>query len=561
MRQANRRLRLLVAIFAVVFVAAFARVAWLQAVKAQTLDRLAASQHRQEIQVPATRGTIFDRNGVQLAFGERAITVYANPKEIVDPREVAIAVGEALDLDAGKLYPLLSDRSRGFVYLARKADPDKAEELQAQELTGIGFLPEERRVYPQRAVASEIVGFAGTENRGLSGLELELDSELAGAGGSKTIVRDPFGRTIDVVEADQVENGRDVFLTVDHTLQGHAERVLRRAASRWSAQSASAVILDPQTGAILALAVEPGFDANDYSTVAKWEEERLRNRAITDTYEPGSTFKVVTVGGVLESNLVSPTTKFRLPYKIPVADRIIHDAVPRGTETMTVAEILTRSSNVGVVTLAQQLQREGLDEWIRRFGFGQKTGIDFPGESRGIVLRPEEWSGSTIGNVPIGQGIAVTPIQMAAAYGAIAHQGVWLQPHLVDHVEGGGPVQVEERRVLSAGTAGQLTRMLRGVVEKGSGTTAQIPGYLVAGKTGTAAKPEPTGGYSETRYVASFVGFAPASKPELVVLVTIDEPRGAIWGGVVAGPPFAEIMQFALQYLEAAPDARGRGGE
>ena len=558
MRQANRRLRLLVAIFAVVFVAAFARVAWLQAVKAQTLDRLAASQHRQEIQVAARRGTIFDRNGVQLAFGERATTVYANPKEIVDAREAAIAAGEALDLDAGTLYPLLSDRSRGFVYLVRKADPEKAEALEAQEIAGIGFLPEERRVYPQRAVASEIVGFAGTENRGLSGLELQLDEALAGAGGSKTIVRDPFGRTIDVVEADPVENGKDAYLTIDHTLQGHAERVLRRAASRWSAQSASAVVLDPQTGAVLALAVEPGFDANDYSTVARWEEERLRNRAITDTYEPGSTFKVVTVGGVLESNLVSPSTKFRLPYKIPIADRVIHDALPRGTQTMTVAEILSRSSNVGVVTLAQQLQREGLSEWIRRFGFGRKTGIDFPGESRGIVLRPEEWSGSTIGNVPIGQGIAVTPIQMAAAYGAIANEGVWLQPRLVDHVEGSEPVQAKENRVLSAETADQLTRMLRGVVEEGSGTTAQVPGYRVAGKTGTAAKPEPTGGYSDTRYVASFVGFAPASEPELVVLVTVDEPRGAIWGGVVAGPVFAEIMQFALQYLEVAPDARRR---
>jgi cell division protein FtsI (penicillin-binding protein 3) len=558
-RQANRRLRLLIAIFAVVFVAAFARVAWLQAVKAQTLDHIAASQHREEIQVSAHRGTIFDRNGVQLAFGEQATTVYANPKEIVDPREAAIAVGEALDLDPGKLYPLLTDRSRGFVYLARKADPEKAEALESQEIVGIGFLPEERRVYPQRDVASEVVGFAGTENRGLAGVELQLDSVLAGKSGSKTIVRDPFGRTIDVLESDPVEDGRDVHLTIDDTLQGHAERVLHRATRRWSAQSGSAVVLDPRTGAVLALAVEPDFDANEYPTVAKEEEDSLRNRAITDTYEPGSTFKVVTVGGVLESNLVSPWTKFRLPYKIPVADRVIHDAEPRGTQTMTVAEILSRSSNVGVVTLAQQLQRDGVDEWIRRFGFGRKTGIDYPGESRGIVLPPEEWSGSTIGNVPIGQGIAVTPIQMAAAYGAIANDGVWVQPHLVDRVEGSPRAEPKESRVLSTETTDQLTRMLRGVVEEGSGTTAQIPGYHVAGKTGTAAKPEPTGGYSDTRYVASFVGFAPASRPELVVLVTIDEPRGAIWGGVVAAPVFAEIMQFALQYLEVEPDGRPNG--
>ena len=559
MRHANRRIRLLVAVFAVVFVAAFARVAWLQAVKAQTLDRLATSQHREDLEVPAERGTIFDRLGVQLAFGERAITVYANPKQIADPRETAIAAGEALGLDPGKLYPLLTDRSKGFVYLARKADPEKADALKAQELAGIGFYPEERRVYPQQAIASEIVGYAGTENHGLSGLELQLDEELAGKDGSKAIVRDPFGRTIDVVESNPVENGKDVFLTVDNTLQGRVERVLRHTVDRWGAKSASAVVLDPRTGGILALAVEPGFDANEYPTVAKWEQDRLRNTAVTDTYEPGSTFKIVTVGGVLESNIVSPSTKFRLPYKLPVADRVIHDALPRGTQTMTVSEILSRSSNVGVVTLALQLQREGLSEWIRRFGFGRKTGIDFPGESRGIVKRPEEWSGSSIGNVPIGQGIAVTPIQMAAAYGAIANGGMWRQPHLVDRIEGSERVTTKRRRVLSEQTAQQLTRMLRGVVEEGSGTYARVPGYRVAGKTGTAAKPDPNGGYSDTRYVASFVGFAPASRPRLVVLVTVDEPRGAIWGGTVAAPPFAAIAHFALQYLEIQPDIRGAG--
>jgi cell division protein FtsI (penicillin-binding protein 3) len=554
-RQANRRIRLLVAVFALVFAAAFARVAWLQAVKAQALDRLATSQHREEVEVLARRGTIFDRLGVQLAIGERAITVYANPRQIVDPRQAALEAGKALELDAGKLYPLLADRSKGFVYLARKADPDKAEALQAQEIAGIFFVPEERRVYPQERVASEVVGYAGTENRGLSGVELEYDDILAGADGSKTIVRDPFGRTIDVLEANQVRNGRDVFLTLDHSLQGYLERILRETRARWSAKSATAVVLDPKTGGVLALGVEPGFDGNEYPTVARRDEDRLRNRAVTDTYEPGSTFKVVTIGGALESGIVSPSTPFRLPYEIQVADRVIHDASPRGTETMTVAQILSRSSNVGVVTLAIQLQQRALSEWIRRFGFGRRTGVDYPGETRGIVVPAEEWSGSTIGNVPIGQGIAVTPLQMAAAYGAIANDGVWVEPHLVERVEDGGPVSPERRRVVSKQTANQLTRMLRGVVAEGSGTAAQIPGYKVAGKTGTAAKPEPTGGYSTYRYVASFVGFVPANDPRLVVLVTVDEPRGAIWGGSVAAPAFAEIAEFALQYLEVPPNS------
>jgi cell division protein FtsI (penicillin-binding protein 3) len=554
-RQANRRIRLLVAVFALVFVAASARVAWLQAVKAQTLDRLATSQHRENLDVPARRGTIFDRLGVQLALGERAITVYANPKQIADPREAALAAGRALDLDPGKLYPLLADRSRGFVYVARKADPEKAEALESEGIGGFGFYPEERRAYPQRAVASEVVGYAGIENTGLSGLELRYDDVLAGKDGSKTIVRDPFGRTLDEVESKTVRNGRDIHLTVDNSLQSQVERILRRTRARWGAKAATGVVLDARTGGILALGVEPGFNANDYPAVSGWGQQRLRNRAVTDTYEPGSTFKVVTIGAVLESGLVSPWTRFRLPGSIRVADRVIHDAVPRGTQTMTVEQILSQSSNVGVITLAIQLQRQRLSEWIRRFGFGRKTGVDYPGETRGIVLPTDEWSGSTIGNVPIGQGIAVTPLQMAAAYGAVANGGVWLEPHLVERVEGGEPIVPKQRRIVSDQTATQLTKMLRGVVEEGSGASAKVPGYRVAGKTGTAAKPEPTGGYSTSRYVASFVGFVPASRPRLVVLVTVDEPKGTIWGGTVAAPVFSEIAQFALQYLQVPPDA------
>ena len=555
MRQANRRIRLLVAVFALVFLAASARVAWLQAVKAQTLDRLATNQHREDLAVPARRGTIFDRLGVQLALGERAITVYANPKQVADPREAALAAGRALELDPGKLYPLLADRSRGFVYLARKADPDKAKALEAEGIAGLGFYSEERRAYPQRAVASEVVGFAGTENTGLAGLELRYDEVLAGEDGSKTIVRDPFGRTLDEVESKPVRNGRDIHLTVDNSLQGQVERILRRTRAKWGAKAATAVVLDARTGGILALGVEPGFDANGYAAISRWGQQRLRNRAVTDTYEPGSTFKVVTIGAVLDSGLVSPSTKFRLPGSIRVADRVIHDAVPRGMQTMTVAQLLSQSSNVGVITLAIQLQRQRLSEWIRRFGFGRKTGVDYPGETRGIVLPPDEWSGSTIGNVPIGQGIAVTPLQMAAAYGAIANGGIWLEPHLVERAEGAEPVVPKRRRIVSRRTAKQLTQMLRGVVEEGSGTPAKVPGYRVAGKTGTAAKPEPTGGYSTSRYVASFVGFVPASRPRLVVLVTVDEPEGVIWGGTVAAPVFSEIAQFALQYLEVPPDA------
>jgi cell division protein FtsI (penicillin-binding protein 3) len=554
-RLVNRRIRLLVGVFACIFAATFVRAAWLQAVEAQGLNALATSQHRETLTVPARRGTIYDRTGSELAIGARAITVYANPKQVRDARSLAEQVGAALEIDPAELYPLLADRSRGFVYLARKADPKLAEALEAKRLVGLGFIPEERRTYPQKSVASEAVGFAGTDNKGLAGVEFRLDHVLAGVSGSESVVRDPFGRVLKVLETKPVTEGRDVYLTLDHTLQGQVERILGAARTQWAAKAATAIVMDPRTGALLAMAVEPGFDANKFGEL---KEGRERNRAVTDTYEPGSTFKVVTLAGALESGMVTPWTRYTLPPEIQVADRVIHDAEPRGTETMTVSQILFQSSNVGVITLALGLGKERLAGWIDRFGFGHRTGIDFPGESRGIVLPPGRWSGSTIGNVPIGQGIAVTPMQMAAAYATIANGGVEVQPHIVDRIEGSGEQKAKRRRVLSTETAKQLTAMLRQVVgnDQGTGQEAQIPGYSIAGKTGTAAKPDPVlGGYSTSKYVASFVGFLPASNPRLVILVAVDEPKGAIWGGSVAAPVFSQIARFALQYLEVPPDA------
>ena len=550
LRVANRRIRLLAAVFALVFTIALARAGWLQAVRAGSLDRLAASQHRETLSVPAHRGTIYDRTGFELALGSPAVTVYANPRHIRDPRAAAVAAGRELELDPDKLYPLLADRSRGFVFVARQADAEKAQALQDLDIAGFGFYPEEKRLYPQGRVGASVVGYAGVDNKGLAGLELSLDDVLTGERGEKTIVKDPFGRTLAVVGSRPRRDGRDVYLTIDHTIQGQVERVLQQTVERWSATSASAVVMDPRTGGILALAVAPGFDANRFPSIS---DERKRNRAVTDTYEPGSTFKIVTIAGALETGLVSPSTKYTLPYQIQVADRKIHDAEPRGTETMTVDQILARSSNVGVVTIAEALEKERIMRWIDRFGFGARTGIEFPGETKGIVLPAKRWSGSTIGNVPIGQGIAVTPLQMVAAYGALANKGVWVQPHLVERIAGAKAVEPKRRRIMTTRTATQVRHMLREVVEEGSGTAAQVPGYRIAGKTGTAAKPDDQGGYSDYLYVGSFVGFVPAKDPRLVILVTVDEPRGAIYGGVVAAPAFAEIAKFALQYLEVAP--------
>jgi cell division protein FtsI/penicillin-binding protein 2 len=550
-RLANRRIRLLGAIVAALLAVAVARTAWLQAIEAPSLDRIAQGQQRQTIDLLAHRGTVYDRRGVELAISRDATTVVANPTQIQDPETVAAAVATDLGLPEQDVLEALSDRSRGFVYLARKVDPEDARLLQAREIVGLSFIPEEQRTYPQRKVGSHVIGFAGLDNEGLAGLELRYDPILSGENGQETVVQDVYGRTLDVIEATPVRDGRDLFLTLDYRLQAEVQTVLRETRANWQAKSATAIVIDPRTGGILALAVEPGFDANAFG---RQSLETQRNRAVTDTFEPGSTFKVVTVAAVLEEALVGPDSSFTLPYEIEVADRRIHDAEERGTEEMTVSQILSRSSNVGAIILAQKLREQRLAQWIERFGFGETTGIDFPGEEQGIVLPREKWTGSTIGNVPIGQGIAVTPIQLAVAYAAIANGGYWLQPHFVDRIGDDDIRPGEKRRIMSEQTARLLTAMMQDVVADGTGIEAQVPGYSVAGKTGTAAKPEPTGGYSEERYVASFVGFAPARTPRIVVLVAIDEPRGAIWGGTVAAPAFARIAEFALEYLEVRPD-------
>ena len=555
-RTTDRRIRLLLAVLLIAFAVALGRAVWLQAVHAAPLARMAQVQHRETVELPAGRGTIYDRTGTPLAVGERATTVYADPRRVRDPRKAAQVAGKILGIKPGKLVGPLSDRTKGFVYVARKADSAKAAKLAERGLDGFGFYNEERRVYPQRSVGAQVLGFAGVDNRGLEGIEASLDHVLAGVPGTQTIVKDPIGRAIEVVSAAPAREGRDVYLTIDHNIQANAEAVLRETVRRWNATAASAVVLDPRTGAILAMASAPTYDANNFPSVVARDLGRTKNRAATDTWEPGSTFKVVTIAGVLAEGLMSPQTAFTLPYSIRVADRVIHDAHPRATERMTVAEILSRSSNVGTVTVAQELDSKRLAAWIDRFGFGQATGVAFPGESPGIVLPEPKWSGSTIGNVPIGQGIAVTGLQMAAAYATVANRGVWVQPHLVHRIAGQQRTPPKRKRVLSPAIATTLSRLLVGVVdnEGGTGGLAAVPGYHVAGKTGTAQKPVP-GGYSRWEYVASFVGFVPATDPRLVILVTVDTPRNAIWGGTVAAPAFQSIAQFALQYLEVPPDA------
>jgi cell division protein FtsI (penicillin-binding protein 3) len=554
-RVVNSRLRLLLLVILITFAALGARAAWLQTVRAPSLAKLAQTQAKFDLQLPASRGTIYDRLGTPLAIGEQATDVIADPMQISKPRREALVAAKVLGIPIRVVYRQLVDRSRGFVYVERKAPPALAATLSKRHLTGFTFSSDERRVYPQDTVAAPVLGYAGVDNTGLAGLELALNKQLSGSPGRAIVVRDALGQAVNTIQERPARDGRDVFLTLDSHIQANAEQVLERTVREWHAKDATAIVLDPHTGAILAMAQEPGFNENDYP--AAMSHGLAIDHAVNDVFEPGSVFKVVTIGGALSEHKITPRTAFTLPYSIHVADRVIHDAEFRPTERMTVAQILQRSSNVGAITIAEKyLGEAGLKKWMARFGFGRRTGIDLPGESPGLL--PSYWSGSTIGNVPIGQGVSVTSVQLASAYGAIANRGEWIEPHLVEHVLGEAPPRLHRRRVLTPAVDTELRTMLKGVVsDQGTGELAAIPGYSVAGKTGTAQKPGPNG-YIPGAYVATFVGMVPSSDPRLVVLVSVDEPHGAIYGGTVAAPAFEQIASFDLQYLEVPPDLRIR---
>jgi cell division protein FtsI/penicillin-binding protein 2 len=554
-RVVNSRLRLLLLGIFLTFAALFARAAWLQTVRASTLTSLAQKQTKFDLTLPASRGTIYDRNGVSLAIGEQATDVIADPMQISDPRHEARVAAKVLGIPLRPLYRELADQSRGFVYVERKADPKKAAALSKRELTGFTFESDEKREYPQGTVAAPVLGYAGLDNTGLAGLEQELNKQLAGTSGRATVVRDATGQAVNTIQERPAHNGRSVFLTLDSHIQANAEQVLEQTVREWHAKDATAIVLDPHTGAILAMAQEPGFNDNDYPSAAA--HGLALDHAAGDAFEPGSVFKVVTIGGALSQHDITPSTKFQVPGSLQVSDRVIHDAEPHGTETLQVRQILQRSSNIGTdIIAARYLGESGLKKWMTRFGFGRRTGIDYPGESKGIM--PSYWSGSTIGTVPIGQGVSVTAIQLASVYSAIANGGEWIQPHLVDHVVGAPSPKLHRRRILAPDVDRQLRTMLKGVVsDQGTAELAAIPGYTVAGKTGTAQKPGPNG-YIPGAYVATFVGMAPASNPGLVVLVSVDEPHAEIYGGTVAAPAFEQIASFDLQYLEVPPNLRLR---
>jgi cell division protein FtsI (penicillin-binding protein 3) len=542
----DRRVGLLFALFLSLLALAACRALWLGTVRDNNLRGRALAQQVEQVDVPARRGTIRDRKGTELAVSEDSVTVYANPKLITDPSGTAERLSPFLGVPASELLPLLSDRTKGFVYLARKLPLAKGELVQKLKMPGIGTTDEPRRVYPQGTMASQVLGTVGVDNYGLSGIEQSLEDKLHGTDGKRKIVNDALGQPVSIVEEKRAEAGEDVKLTIDAAIQERVESVLDGVGQTFNPKGATALVLDPRTGEILALANWPAVDPAKPGTGDAYARQ---NRAVQASYEPGSTFKPITVSGALEQHLVTPDTTFDLPPVLQIADRTLHDAEARGYVTLTVARILAESSNIGAVKIGLKLGARAFDRWVRRFGFGGSTGIDLPGEAAGIVPRPKNYSGSSMGNLPIGQGLAVTPMQMAAAYEPIANGGIGHRPHVI------AGDQSPAHRVISARTAAQISRMLVGVLGPGgTAEEAKIDGYTLAGKTGTAEKPDPVnGGYSKTKYFSSFIGYAPARDPRLLVAVMVDEPQGQIYGGLVAAPAFEKIVSFALPYLRIPP--------
>jgi cell division protein FtsI (penicillin-binding protein 3) len=552
----DRRLGLLFAAFVVLFSLVLVRAAWLQAVQGSEYGADARSQQTQTVTVPSVRGAIFDRNGSELAVSEEAASVFATPYQVEDPPTAAAKLAPILGVNEGKLLKQLADPDSGFEYLARKVDLPTADEVGRLKLEGIGFLPDSRRVYPEGELASQVIGTVGIDNQGLTGLEAAEEEVLHGSDGERQVTRDALGEELERDTIDAVAAGSDLTLTLDAAIQAETERVIREIGETYGPEGATVIVMDPRTSDVLAMANWPSVDPYALDEAAP---EDLQNMATSFTFEPGSTFKAFTVAAALEEGLVKPSTPFNLAPTITVFDRTIEEAHPRGPVTMTVADILAQSSNVGAVTIGLKLNEErgddAFDTWIRRFGFDEPTGIAFPGEERGIVPSPEEYSGSTMGNMPIGQGLAVTPIQMAAAYAAIANGGVLREPRLILE-EDGVPVEPDPgERVISEQNAARLSEMLEGVLEAGGTAEAvKVPGYVLAGKTGTAQKVV-DGTYSETEYVGSFIGFAPAEDPRLLVSVVVDNPQYGVYdGGTVAAPAFGEIAKFALQHLGVPPD-------
>lgn len=555
-RQSSRRL----AVFAVVTALAFGvivfKVVDLQAISREDLAGKGDAQRIDRNTIEPRRGEVLDRHGHVLAVSVDVSSVYATPRGISDPAGVARSLAPVLGLPEADLSQKLSS-DRGFVWLERKVDEQKARLVEELNLEGIGLAPESDRKYPSGPLAASVLGFADIDNKGLAGIEQRYDDDLRGEAGEILIERDPQGRAIPSGERsiDPGRPGSNVQLTLDSAIQHESEAALEDAVAKFNAKGGVAAVMDPRTGDILAYATAPSFDPNDPGSSPP---SARRAWGVGDVFEPGSTSKVITIAAALEEGVVSPDTQMSVPDQIQIWDRKLSDDENHPKVSMSVRQVIAQSSNVGTIKVAMALNASRLDEWLRRFGYGTKTGIELPSESRGIYADRKDWSGVSVASFAIGQGVAVTPLQMLRVYGVLANGGMLVEPRLVAATEGPDGLVPAQRpapvRVVSAKTATTMRDMLTGVVSNGTGGKAAVKGYTVGGKTGTARKPKEDGsGYYQDRHVASFIGMAPADDPRVVVMVALDEPD-QVYGGLTAAPTFSRITEFAMRVLRVPPN-------
>lgn len=543
----------LLALMAALLAVVGGRLVWIQAVEAKELSARAEKQRLRDMTLSPHRGAIYDREGEKLAVTVPAKTIYAVPALIKDASATAEALARTLGGDSAD-YARRLTRKGSFSYIARKVDLARAEAVAKLDIRGIGMLDDSRRSYPSGTLACQVLGFVGADDQGLAGIEKEYDSTLAGTPGRIIAERDPKGNIIPggVVQSEDPVDGQDIYLTIDKDIQYQAHLELSGAVKQFGAKGGSVLVMDPRSGEILAMASTPYFDPNDYRQA---DPQAIRNKAITDGYEPGSTIKSLTAAAVIDQGLFEPTSMFQLPSTLKVGDRVIHEAHARGAVCWSLTDIVTKSSNVGAVKLGQALGKQRLFEYFSRFGLGQRTGVDFPGEARGWMPPPSQWSQSSMGNLPFGQGLSCTPLQLARAISSIANGGTLVTPHfLFKQASLPATFMVSPDPSVSPDAARKTTVMLADVVKDGTGKEAAVPGYEVAGKTGTAQKVRPGGvGYMKGVYVSSFAGFLPAGDPRVLIIVTIDEPSRGLFGGTVAAPAFSRLARFCVAHLKLPP--------
>ena len=551
------------AVLAVLLAAVLFKLVDLQLIDPDAYQAMSEKQRMFEHVIPAERGAIVDRSGVELAVSVPQDSVYIDPGMIEDPAATAAAVAPILDITEESVHAAIGRGGR-FAYLARHVPDETAGRIRELELPGVATVSEPKRFLPSGDVARSVVGLTDIDGLGLSGLEAQYADVLTGQAGSLTVERGRDGRTIPVGERELIpaQPGSNLVLTLDRSLQYEAERILSTQVAKVGARGGVALVTRPATGEVLAMANVTRVDETGEVEVD------INNAAVTTSYEPGSVMKMITVSGAVEEGLVDWSTTVEVADSLRLGDYQFSEHTPHGTVNWAIPEILSSSSNVGTIRVAQMLGEDGLYQYLRSFGLGDVTTVGFPNEQAGFIDDPSDWSGSSIGSISIGQGIAVTPLQMAMAFNVIANGGVYVPPRLVAAtVNPSGERHElptgEPRQVVSRDTADMMNMMLRGVVAVGTGQKAAVNGYTVAGKTGTAAKPQPTGSYLDAagnmQYRATFIGFAPAEDPALSILVMIDEPsNGDIYGGSLAAPVFSELARVALRILDVPPPATDR---